>query len=187
MTEHQVLFCPFCGDSFEGRATCPAHELSLVPYDQLALPPDTDDRDDCAAQATADEAAPLGLLDPRGGRAQVTLAALLLGLAMPLGLLRVGDLTLRTYEVARRLPSLWTWSLVSFCVIYLLGRRRTPHALRGLRVVVPWLGLVALLTLGLAVARLGVDARGPAAYAAATGGVLLVAFGLRLGNVSTRA
>ena len=189
MTEHQVQFCPFCRDGFEGRATCPTHELSLVPHERLALPPDAEDAsdDDIDAPAAYDEGAPLAWHDPSGGRGPVAIAALLLGLALPLGLLRAGTVTLPTYAVAVRLPSLWTWLLVSFCVLYLLCRRRSPRALRGLRVVVPWLGCVALLTLGLAMARLGSDVRGPAVYAAALGGVLLVAFGLRLGRVSTRA
>lgn len=192
MTEHQALVCPFCGDRFEGRTSCPAHELPLVPYDRLERPhaadgEEDDDVDAPEASVGVDDTRLLSLLEPRYGRAQVAIAAALLGAAMPLGLVRTHDLTLRTYEVAGRLPSLWTWPLVGFCALYLLCRRRTPRALRGLRVVVPWLGFIVLLTLGLAIARLGGDVRGPAAFGVGLAGVLLGVAGLRLGGVSTRA
>lgn len=192
MAEHQVLFCPFCGEPFEGRATCPAHELPLVPYARMPRddPRDDDDLrddehdedDDAAPHDVRDDARILRLLEPRLGRAPVALAALLLGATLPLGLARIGDETLRTYEVAARFPSLWTWPLVSFCALYLLARRRTPVALRGLRVVVPWLGLVALLTLVLAALRLRwAIAAAPAGYLVAVASALLAWSGARLG------
>ncbi|MET0339702.1 MAG: hypothetical protein ABW252_01810 [Polyangiales bacterium] len=187
MTSHQVLFCPFCGESFEGRATCPAHELVLVPFDRAPAFPDAerDDDDVLAGEAhdALDDARALSPWEPRLGRGPVALAAILLALAPLLGLARVGGETLRTHEVAMRFPSLWTWPLVSFCAFYLLSRRRTPAALRGLRVVVPWLGLVALLTLVLAGVRLGAAIfEAPAAYVVALASALLLAAGARLGR-----
>ncbi|MEM9862721.1 MAG: hypothetical protein AAF938_13955, partial [Myxococcota bacterium] len=29
------LFCPFCGESFEGRSTCPEHDIPLVDFEEL--------------------------------------------------------------------------------------------------------------------------------------------------------
>jgi hypothetical protein len=194
MTQHQVLFCPFCRERFEGRSSCPEHELRLLPLDQIRVEAEPDDDpDDDPEDADEDDRRPrderpLALLDPRYGRGVVALGALLAGASLGLELVRLHGEPLRTYELARGLPSLWTVLLVSFCALYVVVRRRTPRALRSLRVLVPLLGGGLALTLTLAALRLGRGlAQAPAAYAIAIAALLLVVGGARLGTVSTRA
>jgi hypothetical protein len=188
MAQHQVLFCPFCRESFEGQSQCPEHELTLVPLTRLgaAVPeselPDAHD-DDLDPPKLPRDLRPLALLDPREGRGWVALGALCQLAALPLPLLRV-DATepVATYELARAIPSLWTLTLVAFTVFYTLARRRTPRALRGLRVVVPALGGVALTCVLWAFGRLGFQAiPGAGSYVIVAGALLLGRFGSRLG------
>lgn len=191
MTKHQVLFCPFCRERFEGRSSCPEHELRLLPLHQIRVEaePDDDPDDVCDDDdGLPRDERPLALLDPRYGRGVVALGALLAGASLGLELVRLHGEPLRTYELARGLPSLWTVLLVSFCAIYVVVRRRTPRALRSLRVLVPLLGGALALTLTLAGLRLGRGlAQAPAAYAIAVAALLLILGGARLGTVSTRA
>jgi hypothetical protein len=203
MAEHQVLFCPFCRDSFEGRKTCPAHDLALVTFERLA--PADHERFEESDESEADQSSlgretsrfdasarddrPCGVFEPRHGRAEVALGALLVGAALPLELVKFPHQPpLHTYELARALPSLWTLGLVCFTALYALARRRTLRELRGLRVLVPALALVAPFTVGwLLYRRFGDDvAFGPAVYAVVLGSLLLLVGGLRLG-AATRA
>ena len=188
MAEHQVLFCPFCCESFEHQTRCPEHELSLVSFDQLrinsALIDDEPEADELAARALPSDDRPLALLDPRHGRGWVGLGALLnaAALALPLGQGH-GAAGVAAYRLARAMPSLGTLVLVSFTVLYALGRRRTLRRLRGLRVLVPLLALLSPLSLGWASLRLGAAAPGAAVYAVALASLLLVVGGLGLGSV----
>jgi hypothetical protein len=186
MTQHQVLFCPFCREGFEGMASCPDHALRLVPRDQIAptLTGDDEPGDDEPNDRTVhpDERA-IALLDPRHGRSLVALGGGLAGAALLLELAPLGGRPLPTYQIATVLPSLWTLLLVCFCVFYVLARRRTPRALRSLRVLVPLLGGVVMLTLAMAVKRLGtLVMSGTAAYVMVASALLLVWGGARLGG-----
>jgi hypothetical protein len=188
MAEHQVLFCPFCRESFEGRGSCPDHEITLVSFDQLrpdesAHEPD-DELDQESSGVPVDDR-PLSLLDPRHGRGLVALGALfdLLALVLrPLELSRAEPA--RAYQLAHAIPSLWTLLLVALTVLFALSRRRTPRALRSLRVLVPLLALVSPATLVWVFIRLGGSHGHPlggTVYAVAASSLLLVSGGLRLG------
>jgi hypothetical protein len=188
MAEHQVLFCPFCRESFEGRDSCPDHELTLVSFDRLRPqegPHEPDDELDGSAPEVPVDDRPLAWFDPRYGRGSVALGALLDLLALVLAPLELpSGHTARTYQLARAIPSLWTLLLVVFTVGFALSRRRTPRALRSLRVLIPLLALVSPATLAWAFVRLGGTgghSLGGAVYAVGLSSVLLTIGGLRLG------
>jgi hypothetical protein len=139
MAEHQVLFCPFCRESFEGLRTCPEHDLGLVPFSRLA--PDPSEIRRVSQVADGQVLAPF---EPRFGRAYVALGALGNLLALPLELLRLpGGKGYSALFVATARPALWTLGLVTFTLLFVLQRRRTPRALRGMRVLVPLLACVS--------------------------------------------
>src|SRR5688572_26279829 len=117
MAEPKILFCPFCRDSFEGERTCPEHDIALVPLERL----------------------PPALFEPGYGRGLVAIGAVLNALSLALVFVRgkAGSDGLAAYELAVTAPSLWTLLLVSFTLLFVLKRRRTQRALRGLRVLVP--------------------------------------------------
>jgi hypothetical protein len=192
MAKHQVLFCPFCRESFEDLESCPEHELRLVP---LALLPadehaDESEQDELTVDRELAERLPalpedreLALFAPQHGRALVAVGALLNALALALPLVRLeGAPMLTTFELARARPSLWTLALVSFTSLYALARRRSLRQLRGLRVLVPLLALVSPATL-LAVLRplAGRSELGMAVYVVAAAALLLGYGGARLG------
>jgi hypothetical protein len=181
MAQHQVLFCPFCRESFEGQSHCPEHELPLVPVTRLDASSVSDPEHEDDSDGPPRDLRPLAMFDPRQGRAGVALGALCQLAAFPLPLLRM-DEPVATYELARAIPSLWTLSLIAFTVFYSLARRRTPRAMRSLRVVLPALGAMALACLLWAFGRLGFDAL-PAAgsYVITAGALMLAGFGSRLG------
>ena len=193
MAEHQVLFCPLCRESFEGRGSCPDHELTLVSFDQLRPEESADEPEDELDEARPSiplDDRPLALLDPRAGRGLVALGALFDLLALVLRPLRLpGAEPVRTYQLARAIPSLWTLMLVAITVFFLLARRRSPRALRSLRVLMPLLALVSPATLGWAFTRLGGTNGHPlggAVYAVAVSSLLLVLGGLSLGVLRPR-
>ncbi|HEY6878124.1 MAG TPA: hypothetical protein VI299_08885 [Polyangiales bacterium] len=183
MAQHQVLFCPFCRESFEGLEQCPEHELPLVGLARLRgdEAPDGEHDDDLDGPKVPGDLRPLALFELRHGRGWVALGALcqLAALSLPFG--DAGQ-AIATYQLARAVPSLWTLSLVAITVFYVLARRRTLRALRSLRVLVPGLGAVALACLLWAYGRLGWSVT-PAlgSYAMVIGAVLLAVGGARLG------
>lgn len=188
MAEHQVLFCPFCRESFEGRGSCPDHELTLVSFDQLRPDESAHEPDDELAEAHAARPVddrPLTLFEPRYGRGIVALGALFDLLALLLRLLELPSSDPpRTYQLAHAIPSLWTLLLVAFTVFFALARRRTLRALRSLRVLMPLLALVSPATLVWAIIRLGGTNGHPlggTVYAVAVSSLLLAYGGLHLG------
>ena len=192
MAEHQVLFCPFCCESFERETRCPEHELRLVSFDQLpinsALIDDEPEPDEQAARALPSADRPLALFEPKHGRGLVALGALLNLAALGLPLVGGdGAGSVASYRLARAIPSVGTLALVGFTVLYALARRRTLRRLRGLRVLVPLLALLSPLSIGWASLRLGVGNPGAAVYAVAVASLLLIGGGLRLGAVEARS
>jgi hypothetical protein len=197
MVEPKILFCPFCRECFEGERTCPEHDIALVPLERL--PPaelEADEDDDGAPAAAAGDDAPLSLWEPGHGRGLVALGALLNALALALVFVRgkSGSDGLAAYELAVTAPSLWTLLLVSFTLLFVLKRRRTPRALRGLRVLVPALAFISPLTVTWVLWRLYAGAAvwapggrhiglelGPAVYAVGIAALLTFVGGLRLG------
>jgi hypothetical protein len=135
-----VLFCPFCGDGFEGQTLCPDHELALVPWQQLpnakrADPPEVD----------------LAGHSLRLGRGWLALSSLLLFVAfaaLPLG--RVSGaasmggsmLTLALHGAHK----LWLVPAASATLIALLYRRRSPRSMRAARLAALFTVLVAPLS-----------------------------------------
>jgi hypothetical protein len=188
MAEHQVLFCPFCRESFEGLERCPEHELSLVPFSKLAPDPAETKR-----LSHVDEDQILGLFELRFGRAYVALGALANLLALPLELIRLpGGKSYSTLFVAAARPALWTPALVTFTLFFVLQRRRTLRALRAMRVLVPLLACVSPATVFWELQRLRAGGGawltrgeafelGPALYVVLAGAVLVAAGGTRLG------
>lgn len=188
MAEHQVLFCPFCRESFEGSRTCPEHDLKLVPFSKLAPDPA-----ESRALSQVDDDRPLAPFEPRFGRAYVALGALANLLALPLALIRLpGGKSYSTLFVAAARPALWTLGLVTFTLFFVLQRRRSPRALRGMRVLVPALACVAPATVLWELHRLRGGAAawltrgepfelGPALYVVLAAAALTALGGARLG------
>ena len=194
MAEHQVLFCPFCRESFEGLHTCPDHDLRLVPFDRL--PPDPH-----AAHVDAEDEAPLtedsalAAWEPRFGRAPVALGAALNALALGLELVRFPDGTgIATWHLASSLPGLWSLGLVTFTLLFVLRRGTTLRKLRALRVLVPALACLGPLLLGWELHRIRQGAllwvplvrsadvhAGSALYVVCAASLLIAYGGLRLG------
>jgi len=188
MAEHQVLFCPFCRESFEGLRTCPEHDLGLVPFSKLAPDPS-----EIRRLSHVDEDEVLPSFEPRFGRALVALGALANLLALPLALIRLpGGKSYSTLFVAATRPALWTLGLVTFTLFFVLQRRRSLRALRGMRVLVPVLACVSPATLLWELLRLRSGAAswltrgepfelGPAVYVVAGAALLVGVGGARLG------
>ncbi|MFT3921461.1 MAG: hypothetical protein QM778_02880 [Myxococcales bacterium] len=151
MTDNQVLFCPFCRESFEGRTTCPEHDLTLVDFAKLGPDPLEPDN----MPEVIDET-PLALVEPTFGRGYVAAGAFLNALALACNFVRGSSASpgVSTRDLAVTLPSLWTLGLVSFTLLFILQRRRTPRALRSVRVLVPVLAFVSPLTAAWAFHRL---------------------------------
>lgn len=194
MAEQTILFCPFCRESFEGERVCPEHDIALVPFDKL--PPSAEGWDDDEPPPVFDERAPLSPFEWRYGRGLVFAGALLDVAALALEFLRglSGARGVRTFELARTLPSLWTLSLVAITLVVILQRRRSPVALRGMRVLVPALAFVSPLAVAWAFYRLHHGAAvwvsegsrvglelGPAPYVVALSALCVLVGGLRLG------
>lgn len=134
-----VLFCPFCGEAFEGETRCPAHELELVPWRELPGP---------VREPPPDE--PLPWFSPRLGRGFVASGAGLALLAFAvLPLARVeGDLQMGGSMLALALggtPRLWLVPAAAWAQLAILYRRRTPSAMRGARLAVALVALVPVL------------------------------------------
>jgi hypothetical protein len=194
MAEHQVLFCPFCRESFERQSHCPEHELSLVRFDELTanpllIEPELEPDEVIAHKLVAPDDRLIALLDPRWGRGPVAAGALLLLVSLGLSPFALPGFDMATIaQLARTLPSLWTPLLVAFTVLFSLARRRTRRRLRSLRVLVPLLALLSPLTLAWAIYRLGSFREsttvqvGSAAYVLGVASVLLLVGGLRLGG-----
>jgi len=135
-----VLFCPFCGDGFEGQTLCPDHELPLVPWQQLPRakhgdPPEVD----------------LAWHSPRLGRAWLALCSLALLIAfaaLPLGRVS-GGASMGGSMLQLALHGghkLWLVPAASVTLIALLYRRRSPRAMRAARLAALFTVVVAPLS-----------------------------------------
>ena len=133
------LFCPFCRECFEGETHCPDHELGLVSFEDL--PPDP-----TAARPPRDDEE-LVLHEWRHGRGIVLAAALtmLVGFAMPFLHAVEGErqVTESAFALSLRAPILWMVPGVAVAMVFILMRRRTVAALRGVRLAVPVLCVLA--------------------------------------------
>jgi hypothetical protein len=136
---HDVLFCPFCGEAFEGEMRCPAHELRLVPWNALPR----------SSGAGEDDRA-LSWPSPRLGRGYVAAGAVLsllafaaLPLAQVEGGLRMGGSMLTLALTGTH--KLWLVPAAAWAQLAILYRRRTPRAMRGARVAVALVACVPAL------------------------------------------
>jgi hypothetical protein len=189
MAEHQVLFCPFCRESFEGARVCPDHDLVLVPFHKL--PPDIASR----TTSVPEDDTPLETLEPRFGRGYVALGAVLNGTALGAEFVRFpGGRGLSTLALASAMPALWTLGLVSFTLLFVLRRAKTLRALRAVRVLVPALACLGPATLAWEIMRIRSGAAlwvaqvrstqatpGLALYLVLAASVLIAYGGVRLG------
>jgi hypothetical protein len=195
MAQHQVLFCPFCRESFEDTLVCPDHDLGLVPFDRL--PPDP-----VSAEPTeVSDDTRLETADLRFGRGYVALGAALNAAALGAEFVRFPDgRSLTTLALASSLPGLWTLALVSFMLLFVLRRAKTLRALRALRVLVPTLSALGPITLiwelvrirsGTALwvpqVRSSQATPGTAVYLVFAASLLIAFGGVRLGVVRRRA
>ena len=132
-----VLFCPFCGESFEETARCPDHDLPLVPWSALpSSRPVAQQHDD-----------PVTRFSPRHGRGLLLLASALTLLAfalLPLGRVE-GDaryggslLSLASHGAHR----LWLVPAGAIALATATLRRRTRASLHGARLALLLLALV---------------------------------------------
>jgi hypothetical protein len=188
----EVLFCPFCGEAFEGETRCPEHELLLVPWG--ALP---------TVRPPVSPHAALPWYAPGSGRALVAggaLLTLLAFVALPLarvdGALQVDGSMLRL--ALQGTPRLWLVPAAAWVELAILYRRRSPISMRGARIAVLVAGCGPLLTVlstwlaaKRAVALLAERTHselhphfGAGAYAVGVATLLLFAGGLRLGAVA---
>lgn len=186
MAEHQVLFCPFCRESFEGLRVCPDHDLALVSFDRLAPDPL-----EAKVLGPIEDDSQLDTFEPRFGRLHVALGAVGTGLSLLLDFVHFRGGSLSTLSVARQLPALWTLLLVAFTLLFVLRRRRSLRSMRSLRVLVPALAAVAPATLLWELARFRNGATpwgrvadlqvGSAVYVACAAALLIAYGGLKLG------
>jgi hypothetical protein len=123
-----VLFCPFCGDGFEGQTLCPDHELPLVPWQQLPR-----------AKHADRPAVDLGWRSPRLGRAWLAVNSVLLLIAfaaLPLGrvsgAVNMGGSMFQLALLGAH--KLWLVPAAALTLLALLYRRRSPRAMRAARV-----------------------------------------------------
>ena len=187
-----VLFCPFCRESFEGRSRCPEHELELVPWQ--ALPPDPE------AESHGPPAGHVAFYDLRHGRGLVFLGAVLvvLGFGLPVVQTSLSE-SLEVTGVllaATRAGNLWTVPFVALAAAALVLRRTTLAGLAGIRLAVASAAVVGFASAGYTTFRLlrtaaDVQARygdavfvepRPGAYLVALGLAFVLVGGLRLGR-----
>jgi hypothetical protein len=132
----EVLFCPFCGEAFEGLTRCPEHDLALEPWRALHK-----------RAAAIDDHERLPWYSPIAGRAWVACPAcviLLAFAALPIahvdGALQMGGSMLRL--ALHNTPRLWLVPAAACAELLIMYRRRSLAALRGARLAVLCAGIV---------------------------------------------
>lgn len=144
----KLLFCPFCRECFEDTDRCPDHELVLVPFEELPVPPREQDDD-----------APVPMLDPSRGRAELTLAALGLlgGFLAPLVEVSASGRTqsfTALAAAAERAANLWSIPVAGALFASLVARRRTPIQMRGARLAGLMVALAPIISVVYSVRRM---------------------------------
>ncbi len=144
------LVGPFCEECFEGETLGPEHELPLVPFEKLAaargrdLPADDD---------------PIHAHVMRYGRLPLLVGALtvLAGFFLPLVETVFADGTSSRASgmatASNVALNLWIVPAVAATTLSILGRRRTLRQMRGSRLALVLLALVAGSSLGYTVSR----------------------------------
>ena len=131
------LFCPFCGESFEGKERCPDHEIPLVDFEELQK---TKGR---AAAPDEQEVAPFSFAF---GRGFLFMAAFswMLGFALPFARTAAAEPVSGFKLAATVALNFWMVPALSVAVVSVLVRRRTLVAMRSARLAV----LVLVLGVG---------------------------------------
>lgn len=142
------LFCPFCRDCFEDTDRCPDHDLVLVPFEALPVPPREQEDD-----------AQVPILDPTRGRAELLVSGLVLlgGFLAPLvevsALGRTQTFTALA-AAAERAPNLWSIPIAGALFVSLVARRRTPLQMRGARLAALVVALAPIVSIVYSVRRM---------------------------------
>ena len=130
-----VGFCPFCKESFENLARCPAHDLPLVPWSELPKEARDDD----------EPREPLAFGD---GRWSVMVAAATTVVGFFLPVISVDEVpTTGALLAMERAPNAWIIPACAVASLAVVFRRRTAFALRGARFVIVFFGLVVLASM----------------------------------------
>ena len=153
MASDAPLFCPFCRECYDEEETCPVHELSLVPFEQLPKPPRRLPRLDAV----------LPVHDHRFGRLPVFVGALLTVVGFVLPMVRiVGHGQEEAYSgalvAASRAPNLWMVPGVAAGLLFVLWRRRSRIALSSARLAVPLLVVLAVASITYTLYRIALAA-----------------------------
>jgi hypothetical protein len=142
----EVLFCPFCGEAFEGLLECPEHELELLPIDRLS------------SSSRGLDAVPF-FLDPRLGRGPVLLGAALVFIGFCAPFARARAVSASALELAiDGAYNLWLIPLAAVVVLWILWRRRSVSAMRAVRLAVSLLAVAASLPLLYTIRRIEIMA-----------------------------
>lgn len=146
--QHQtLLFCPFCGEAFEGRRECPEHELVLLPIDEL---PNRGDRSLEEVRFFA---------DPRLGRGPVMLGAVLVLIGFVAPFARSRGIEVSALEAAvDGAINLWLTPGAAILLLSVPWRRRTRSAMRAARAAVFGLAVSGLLPLAYTTRRIEIMA-----------------------------
>ncbi len=143
-----LLFCPFCRECFEGEQRCPDHELPLVPFE--ALP---------KARVEQPDDAPMSILDPSRGRAELAIAGVALLASFLAPIVEVtSDARSETFSAlaaaSQRAPNLWAIPIAGAILVSTVSRRRVPLRMRGARLALVFVSLVPLVSIGYSVRRI---------------------------------
>lgn len=164
-----LLFCPYCGEGFEGLSECPEHELTLLPIDRAS---------------TLRRAPPSRVtffVDPRLGRGAPMLGAVLVLVGFVAPFVRARGLEVSALEMAiDGAYNLWLTVASALGVLGTLAWRRDRERLRGARLAVGVLALGGLLPLGYTLRRIHLVAGADAIDVSLGSGIWLMIAGLVL-------
>lgn len=149
MATSAVLFCPFCGESFEDVERCPDHDIPLITFDELER----------LRREAPDEHQPLAYHEARFGRGLLFVAgvSMLFGFVMPFVEVAhpQGDVRTTGFSTAATLAlNFWVVPATAVMLVSIAIRRRTRAALRGARLAVVGLALLGGSSLGLTLYRI---------------------------------
>lgn len=149
MSDATPLFCPFCGECFEGESQCPEHDIPLVPFQEL---------DRLRGRPNPGDDEEVAFYDLRFGRGLVFAGAALMvtGFFSPVLASHYGsDIRVATgFDAASTVAmNLWVLPLVAFTIVSIVTRRRTPAAMRGVRLAIPMLAMLGGVSLGYTIWR----------------------------------
>jgi hypothetical protein len=139
-----ILFCPYCGDGFEGRTECPEHELLLVPIDRLPR------RAGGAAERV------VFFADPRFSRGPILFGAMLVLIGFFGPWVEVRRVVASALEVAiDGALNLWFAPGAALVVLWILWARRSRLEMRAARLALLGLAVAGAMPLAYTMWRIG--------------------------------